>query len=152
MEVKHISGCLNVTCSAVKIGSSLMQETMMECISSCSLSSSSSDRSRDWLSNFCPSAEGGQERDIQRERELGWDNTGGQADWGQRCYVFTSVSQLWKTESIAWLIHYTVYLSLCEIEMCVWVFRGTSIFLRLSEGRCSERVCEVFQSTGITLP
>lgn len=42
------------TCSAVKSGSSLMVETMMECMSICSLSSSSSDRSRDWLSNFCP--------------------------------------------------------------------------------------------------
>jgi len=38
------------TCSAVNSGSSLMQETMMECISSCSLSSSSSDRSRFKLS------------------------------------------------------------------------------------------------------
>lgn len=38
------------TCSAVKSGSSLTQETMIECISSCSLSSSSSDASKSKLS------------------------------------------------------------------------------------------------------
>lgn len=36
---------LSQTCSAVRSGSSLRQETMMECMSSCSLSSSSSDGS-----------------------------------------------------------------------------------------------------------
>lgn len=46
--------CECFTCSAVKSGSSLMHETMIECMSICSLSSSSSDRSKDWLSNFCP--------------------------------------------------------------------------------------------------
>ncbi len=69
-----------VTCSAVKSGSSLMQETMIECMSICSLSSSSSDRSRDWLSNFCPGGEAFQrERKKEKQRETTWmrKQTGG---------------------------------------------------------------------------
>ena len=60
------------TCSAVKSGSSLMQDTIMECMSICSLSSSSSDRSRGMLSSFCPSEEEreeGEKRDKERDRE-----------------------------------------------------------------------------------
>lgn len=52
-KIRHLFMFI-LTCSAVKIGSSLMQETMIACMSICSLSSSSSDRSKDWLSNFCP--------------------------------------------------------------------------------------------------
>lgn len=44
-EQVSFSGGVDVTCSAVSSGSSLRQETMMECMSSCSLSSSSSDGS-----------------------------------------------------------------------------------------------------------
>lgn len=58
--------CEWATCSAVKRGSSLMQETMIECISSCSRSSSSSssDRSKDWLSVFCPLGGGDEGRNL----------------------------------------------------------------------------------------
>ena len=41
-----------LTCSAVKSGSAATHDTMMECMSICSRSSSSSERSRDELSSF----------------------------------------------------------------------------------------------------
>lgn len=87
-----------VTCSAVKSGSSLMQELMMECMSICSLSSSSSDRSRDWLSNFCRLGEG--EDEIW---EVGRDNLDEPTDrW---------LSRFRSTEQSAHIGHYSCKVS-----------------------------------------
>lgn len=148
----------NVTCSAVNSGSSLMHETMIECISICSLSSSSSDRSRDWLSNFCPPRRAGRAEIEKQKDDL--DETTNR--WLSRLtikeqIVYIGVSAALQESNVAnsvqgtvCLNHYTTPTTL-PVCACVRVCR-TSCSMRLRVGRCRERVCDVFQSTGITLP
>lgn len=160
----HAYVCKCITCSAVKSGSSLMQETMIECISICSLSSSSSDRSRDWLSNFCPSGKDGKtEIETEREKELRWTNKQVAKQLERRranCLHF--VSQLFFSKNISKTVQiYEEVLCVFEVTilirsqtvMCVGMGSiCTSCSVRLRVGRCRERVCDVFQFTGITLP
>lgn len=122
------------TCSAVKSGSSAREETMMECMSSCSLSSSSSDRSAVTSVFFYSGAERGG-RNLIKALNPGtmniwdlWDKWDRNLETEGGCSVGWMKSGTKGAESL------------------------TGFSFRLTVGMWREHVRDFFQSTGITQP